>query len=804
MGLATGALDAHGQRVVTTLWVPHLGDISPVTDPASVSASSAGDTTGTAPAPANLRQLRQLSPVQLRLHPHIRVQGVVTEVFANYMQDDTAGIELSLAPAKVRPSAPLVFGDFIEVSGTGDWMEGHGPILNAETVRYLGKGQLPLAARPNWAELEGGRFVDEWIEVEGVVRSTDGSHLLLVGDGGKTMATIRSALAAEVKGLVDAAVRLRGLNVNATDDRGQLQGMQLLVPSMEYVEIERPPEDPFGLPTRAIGSLFQVSGSRELTHRVKIEGVLTFWQDGRFFIQDATGSAMAVRREDVVLNTPPGAYHWAFFQAQPGKYTPRTPWDFQPGDRLEVTGFAESREGYSPVLTEVLVRKIGTAPHVQPIPASINEIALGKLDSTLISLEATLRGQELLGEHWLLELQAGRTAFQAVMPANGLSRLSAAPGSRVRVQGICQIEPSPFPELGKKVTAFKLLMDSPASILVLERPPWLTPARALGIAAALTVFLALAAAWIGILRRQVGLRTVQLTREIEERKKIEVEVELSHKKLLHTSRLAGMAEVATSVLHNAGNVLNSANMLAASMSDQIRRSKVPTLCRAVGLLKENRGRLDVFLTQDERGRHLPDLLEQLASHLGQERNQLQDKMEALAESVEHIKEAISMQQRYARISTVTETLAVADIVNDALRLSSGSLSRHEIAVARQYEPAPPVSVDRHKVLQILINLIENAKHACTDLPGTQGRILVQVVHPRTGVVQVRVIDNGCGIDPASLPRLFSQGFSTRAEGHGFGLHSSILAAQDMGGTLAAESAGQGRGATFVLELPVSP
>jgi two-component system NtrC family sensor kinase len=60
-----------------------------------------------------------------------------------------------------------------------------------------------------------------------------------------------------------------------------------------------------------------------------------------------------------------------------------------------------------------------------------------------------------------------------------------------------------------------------------------------------------------------------------------------------------------------------------------------------------------------------------------------------------------------------------------------------------------------------------------------------------------------GIAPENLTRIFSHGFTTRTDGHGFGLHSAALAAQQMGGRLTAQSDGPGRGATFTLELPVA-
>ena len=134
---------------------------------------------------------------------------------------------------------------------------------------------------------------------------------------------------------------------------------------------------------------------------------------------------------------------------------------------------------------------------------------------------------------------------------------------------------------------------------------------------------------------------------------------------------------------------------------------------------------------------------------------------------------------------------------------ASSLARHEVRVVREYADIPSVIVDKHKAIQILVNLIRNAKHALEDGGPADKHITVRVARNGDEFVHVRVIDNGIGISTENLPRLFEYGFTTRKNGHGFGLHCSIRAAQEMGGTLMAESEGVGRGATFILALPIA-
>jgi len=161
-----------------------------------------------------------------------------------------------------------------------------------------------------------------------------------------------------------------------------------------------------------------------------------------------------------------------------------------------------------------------------------------------------------------------------------------------------------------------------------------------------------------------------------------------------------------------------------------------------------------------------------------------------------------MQQNFAKVSAMLETLPPEEVAEDALRMHGESLKRHDIQLVRDFEKIPPVTMDRHQVLQILFNLLENAKYACLQDGAPGKRIVMSLKRTATGFVRLTVSDNGMGIPPENLTRIFRQGFSTRKDGHGFGLHSSILAAQDMGGTLSAQSEGQGKGASFMLEIPL--
>lgn len=299
-------------------------------------------------------------------------------------------------------------------------------------------------------------------------------------------------------------------------------------------------------------------------------------------------------------------------------------------------------------------------------------------------------------------------------------------------------------------------------------------------------------------------RTQSLEKEIEERKQMQSEVERVHSQLLEISRQAGMAEVATSVLHNVGNVLNSVNTSASVVADRLQASKAEGVARVAELLDQNRHDLPGFFSAAGRTDQLINFLRALAQHLASERKISLGELAELTNHIGHIKEIVAMQQSYARVSGLTESVHVLELVEDALRMNGGALARHEVQLIRDYPVhLPPITVDKHKVLQVLVNLIRNARHACDDSGQSDKRLTLRVTNGDNRV-RIAVVDNGVGIPPENLTRIFSHGFTTRKNGHGFGLHSGALAARELGGSLTAHSEGPGRGATFTLELPARP
>lgn len=290
--------------------------------------------------------------------------------------------------------------------------------------------------------------------------------------------------------------------------------------------------------------------------------------------------------------------------------------------------------------------------------------------------------------------------------------------------------------------------------------------------------------------------------DITDSKEAADKLEELNKRMVETSRLAGMAEVASGVLHNVGNVLNSVNVSAAVICDAVQESKAPALERLGQLLESQNGHLADFITADPRGKAVPQFISQLARTLGKEREFILGEMAGLAKNITHIKQVVMMQQSFARTGGGTEPLDAVEMIEDALHVNEASLTRHGVQITRNFESVPMVMADRNKVLQILINLIRNAKHAMTMTDETEPHLRIGVRKIDDTRLSITFSDNGVGMSAETLKQLFSYGFTTRRDGHGFGLHSGANAAREMGGRLTASSDGLGQGSTFNLELPL--
>lgn len=300
-----------------------------------------------------------------------------------------------------------------------------------------------------------------------------------------------------------------------------------------------------------------------------------------------------------------------------------------------------------------------------------------------------------------------------------------------------------------------------------------------------------------------GARLVGIDLDVTERVAAELREEELQQQLRDASRQAGMADVATSVLHNVGNVLNSVNVSANLVTDSLRKSRVPGLGRVASLLQEHESTLGDFVAHDQRGRALPTYLTELARQLHADNQTALQELESLKGNIDHIKDVVAMQQRFAKLGGVTEVTDITRVVEESIRISADAFERHAVKLERDFRGVPEITVDKHKVLQILVNLLGNAKDACIGMGDQEKRVTARIETCHAGI-RIAISDNGAGISAENMGRLFTHGFTTKKTGHGFGLHSGALAAKEIGGVLRAESPGADLGATFVLEIPLKP
>lgn len=294
--------------------------------------------------------------------------------------------------------------------------------------------------------------------------------------------------------------------------------------------------------------------------------------------------------------------------------------------------------------------------------------------------------------------------------------------------------------------------------------------------------------------------------EITARKEAEAAYHQSQQRLIETSRQIGLAEVTTGLLHNIGNALNNVTLSASILAGKINASKSSHLSKAVNLLRENEGDLAAFFTSNPKGKQLIKYLGELSSRLGDEQAEFQQELKGLKKSVEHANSILACQQNYAKSAGKIETLPPVELVEDALQMNANSLARHRIKVVRDFASnLPDVTVQKHVILQILVNLIRNAQKACDGSDADEKCLTVRMSPASTGRrIQIAVQDNGVGIPPENISRIFNHGFTTRKDGHGFGLHSGARMAGEIGGSLTVESDGEGKGARFILEFPCKP
>ena len=743
--------------------------------------------------------IRNLSPEEARRHLPVRLRGIVA-----WHHDSTPFVYVLDASGGIRVVNPK--WDSVESTKPGTIVVVEGETAEGDFVPVVTNA---VVSRNGWWNIEDRRPITleqaltgleegNWVEMRGFVRGLEQTNGLVCFDLSTSFGEFRAWTPASqsFESLKDSIIHVEGICSAVVNPRSQLTGVQIWTPDVKYIQIEEAaPWDVFAAPLHPLSSLRRFNMATALNQRIRTAGTVVLQAPGRYLcVQDGGDSVFALSQQTNRL---------------------------QPGDNVEVVGFP-GRQGQKFVLREAVYRRTGSGSEPAPVPLSLSHSTEPDSEGLLARATGTLLNTMATGKEIRLLIRNGYATFEASLDA-GSGAMSQIPplGSRLALTGVYEIQND---EYGQP-QSFLLQLRSGQDVQVLQQPPWWTLARLLWALVAVTTIFLMGLVWgfliarknallrqaqselqaaNDLLENRVAERTRELRDEIADKEQARVELAQAQRSLMLASRQAGMAEVATGLLHNIGNVLNSVNVSATILHDQTRTSETGSLVKIAELIKQNDGDLKNFLTSDPRGKILPEFIVKISSQLRREQENAGRELALLTKNIDHIKDIIARQQSYARLAGVLEKVALGSLVEDALQIDAASLERHAIAVTRRFEELPPLMLDKHKVLQILINLIRNAKDALDEGAPERKELTVTVARADDLHVKVEVRDNGVGIRPENLTRIFSHGFTTRSNGHGFGLHLGAINAREMGGSLSAASDGLGQGATFTLILPIEP
>jgi signal transduction histidine kinase len=472
-------------------------------------------------------QVISLSRMEARRGYPVKIRGVVTALAGLdfFIQDSTWSVFAS-CNGLVSKEIPRV-GDYWEIEGKSK-VE-FSPDVQVSRAVYLGPGIMPEPIHPSWDELANGSLATKYVEIQGIATAVETNDLILLTHEGEIKVQLGGAELKAQNGLEGALIRVRGVGTPNRDTNQMMQAplrfLRLVNPS---VSIDEPaPAHPFETPLKHVSDLLFFDARADALRRVRIAGQYLNEHQGEYFVMD---SGRGFRVE------------------------PKRPVELQAGDVLDVVGFPDL-SGPSPILREALVRQIGRANLPVAQHLSEEDMLSGKLDATLVSMEARLIGLNVNRVEQILELQAGTRNYVARLANSHGTLPGISPGSLLKLSGV-YVGQGGDRTLSRDVDSFELLLNSPSDISVLARPSWWTFRHTFSVIGGMTFVILVALAWIMLLRRQVEERSLQLTSEIKSREKAE------HQRALETER----ARIAQDLHDDLGATLTEIRFLSAVKS----------------------------------------------------------------------------------------------------------------------------------------------------------------------------------------------------------------------------------------------
>jgi signal transduction histidine kinase len=289
--------------------------------------------------------------------------------------------------------------------------------------------------------------------------------------------------------------------------------------------------------------------------------------------------------------------------------------------------------------------------------------------------------------------------------------------------------------------------------------------------------------------------------DINERKLVDEKIFKLHAQLMTAARRAGMAEVASSVLHNIGNVLNSLNVSASILLEKFENGKENNITKISDLINAHKEDLGEFITNDSKGKHIPEYLSCFATYWDNEQKDYIKLLTAMNEYIQHIKDIVTRQQSLSGSYGMIQPVHLDEVINDAILIAIPDNQKVNIEVLKEFQLLKETLVDKAVLLQILVNVLRNAMESLNESKKENKQIHIKLTLSNSTTVSISVEDNGTGVSSENVKNIFTYAFTTKERGFGIGLHTSLLAARGMGGDLKMFNLGKDKGAIFVLTFP---